>query len=137
MPTLTQIQGKPSTPLDSLEREIVRQLLSITGKAGSATYVESETRMNLLTPSQCQLVRGLLEDYDDISLDTTKALGGKQGVNYDPERDKEAIARELRRILYPSAANETVGEDDEEYAPLGAIHFIPVEYKTGNQGNFS
>jgi len=137
VPTFEEISDLSPLTLNSLEREIVRQLLSITGKAGTATYIDSETRMSALTASQNQIVRGLILDYNDILLDTTKALGGSKGVNYDPERDKEAIARELRRLLYPSSVNEAPDEDTEGFSPLGSIHFIPTVYKSGNQGNFS
>lgn len=131
MATLAQIKAQSKAPLKDLERELVRQILSITGKAGSATYIESEARMTGLTLSQCQVVRALLLDYDDIGFDTTKAQG--LGRDYDPERDKDRLAGELRRILYPSTIHESPEDGDGSgYVPSGTIQMIPVVYQVGS-----
>jgi len=135
MATRTTIEEQDSNPLDDLERELVRQILGIIGKVGTATYIESEARMDLLTSSQCQIIRALLLDYDDISLDTLYVAGGSKGANYSPQRDKEEIAKELRRMLYPSVANEN--PSSSTYTTLGTISFIPVEYRTGTEGELS
>jgi len=130
MATLATIEEQDSGPLTDLEKELVRQLLQITGKAGSATYIDSNARMETLTSPQCQIVRALLLDYDDISFDTTKAKG--KGEDYDPERDKAAIASELRRMLYPSLSNDSIVDiTDIHFTPLGTIKLVPVNYKVG------
>lgn len=129
MPTLGVIQDQLTTPLNDLEKEMVRQIVGITGKAGTATFIESEARMSLMSTSQNQIVRALLLDYDDISFDTLYVSGGSKGANFSVPRDKEAIANELRRILYPSEANET--PEISVYSALGTIHFIPIEYDIG------
>jgi hypothetical protein len=126
----SQIQELEAGPLSDLEREIVRQILNISGTAGNAVYLDSEARMTLLTPPQRQVVRALILDYDDIGLDTTKAQG--LGRDYDPERDKEKIASELRRMLYPSAANDPTTANNSGYQPSGTIFLIPVSYKVGS-----
>jgi hypothetical protein len=138
MATFEQVQEFDTSTLDSLEREFVRQLLGITGKAGTATYIESESRMSGLTGSQNQIVRGLLQDYNDIAFDTTSVLGGDKGVNFNPQRDKSLIANELRRMLYPSEQHE-VGfiEVVPANAPMGSINMIPVTYEVGSQDEFS
>lgn len=131
MATLAVISSQVTTPLTDLEKEIVRQLLGITGKAGTATYIDSDARMSSLMPPQRQIVRALLLDYDDISFDTTKAKG--KGEDYDPERDKAAIAGELRRMLYPRTENEDViSITDTSFTPLGTIKMLPVIYKVGS-----
>jgi len=135
MPTLDELRDLDGTPLDDLEREQVRQLLNITGKAGTATFIESETRMSLLTESQNRIVRGLLLDYDDIGFDTLFVQGGTKGADYNPQRDKAAIANELRRMLYPGASNEV--PDVSSYIPSGSIQFVPVEYVIGSQDEFN
>ncbi len=116
---------------------MVRQILNITGRPGTATYIESEARMSGLTGAQNQIVRALLDDYSDISFDTTKAFG--KGTDYNPQRDKAAIAEELRRMLYPSAANE-LNEDGTvtiiTYSSPGTISFVPAEYLVGSQDEF-
>jgi hypothetical protein len=133
MPSLDEIRDLDTTPLDDLEREFVRQILNITGKSGTATYIESEVRMNLLTSSQNQIVRGLLLDYEDIQFDTTYAAGGTSGANFNPQRDKELIARELRRMLYPGSVNEITEEIAESnLLAVGKILAIPVQYKIGS-----
>jgi hypothetical protein len=132
--TLEQIREFDTTPLDDIERELVRQILNITGKAGTATYIESEVRMNLLTGPQNQLVRGLLSDYDEISFDTTFVSGGSNGANFNPQRDKEFIARELRRMLYPNSTNEITEEVAESHLlSIGKILAIPVSYEIGSK----
>lgn len=132
MATLAVIADQETGPLTDLEKELVRQLLGITGKAGTATYIDSNARMELLTAPQRQIVRALLLDYDDISFDTTKAQG--KGEDYDPERDKAAIAKELRRMLYPNTANMFPEDSDNStaYIPAGTIQMIPVVYKVGS-----
>ncbi len=135
MATRETIEEQDSNPLNDLERELVRQILRIIGKAGTAVYIESEARMELLTAPQCQIIRALLLDYDDISLDTLLVSGGSRGANYSPQRDKEEIAKELRRMLYPSIANED--SEASTYAPFGTFNFIPVEYKIGTEGELS
>jgi hypothetical protein len=108
---------------------MVRQIVGITGKAGTATFIESEARMSLMSNSQNQIVRALLLDYDDISLDTLYVSGGTKGANMSLPRNREAIANELRRILYPTSTNEDPGTS--VFIPLGAISFIPVVYDVG------
>src|SRR4051812_25892769 len=101
MPTLSEIAGKPSTTLDDLEQEVVRQIIGVTGDAGSATWGDSHTRMLALTGQQNQIVRVLIDQYlEDIGFDTASISGGSNGVDYDPLRDKKGIAQELRRIIY-------------------------------------
>jgi hypothetical protein len=132
--TLEQIKDFDTAPLDDIERELVRQILNITGKAGTATYIESEVRMNLLTSAQNQVVRGLLLDYDAISFDTTFVVGGSSGANYNPQRDKEKIAFELRRMLYPNMTNEITEEvAQNNLFAIGKIVAIPVTYKVGSK----
>jgi hypothetical protein len=131
MPSIDEIRDLDDSTLDDLEREFVRQILNITGKAGTATYIESEARMNLLTPSQCQVVRALLLDYSDIQFDTTKAQGN--GKDYDPQRDKAYIANELRRMLYPSAVNDDPSlENGGSYVPAGTLTMVRAEYAVGS-----
>jgi hypothetical protein len=131
MATFAQIQDQEAGPLNDLEREIVRQILNITGVAGSATYLDSNARMTLLTGSQCRVVRALILDYDDIGFDTTKAQG--LGRDYDPERDKDRIAGELRRMLYPTDANNNPEDGSSgSYQPAGTIQMIPVTYGVGS-----
>ena len=135
MATRAIIEDQDSNPLNDLERELVRQILGIIGKAGTATYIESEARMELLSAPQTQIIRALLLDYDDISFDTLFVVGGNRGANYSPQRDKEAIANELRRMLYPTDANED--PSTSTYTTYGTINFIPVEYKIGSEGELS
>lgn len=122
----------PSTPLDALEREYVRKVLGINGRAGSAIYVESENRISALTPAQCQIARIILYDIDAFGIDTTKVIGGNRGLNYDPERDEGKGARDLRRMLYPTDSNDPIltpaGPVGNAY---GVIQSIPAEYKVG------
>jgi hypothetical protein len=134
MATLSVIQEQDTGALTDLEKELVRQLLSITGKAGTATYIDSNTRMVNTTPAQRQIIRALLLDYDDISFDTTKARGGSEGTDYDPERDKAAIVKELRRMLYPSLSNDSPDLVDatNSFVPEGTIRMVPVIYKVGS-----
>lgn len=135
MATFQQLQDFDTTPLDDLEKEVVRQIIGISGKAGTATYIESNTRMSALTASQNQVVRGILLDYDGIGLDTLSVSGGQKGANYSAPRDREALASELRRILYPSASNDDPGTST--FTTMGAINVVPVTYLTGDQDNFS
>jgi hypothetical protein len=139
MPTFEQIQEKDTIALDDLEREMVRQILGIVGKAGTATYVESEIRMAALTGVQNQIIRAIIDDYSDISFDTTYVAGGSKGTNYNPQRDKEYIANELRRMLYPSAIHETtsITEIEETLSAFGTIQFVPIEYKIGTEGELT
>jgi hypothetical protein len=123
------------SPLDDLERELVRQILGIDGRAGSAIYVESETRMDGLTSPQNQLVRLVLEDADEIGIDTTKVKGGSKGADIDPERDESKAAKLLRRMLYPSARNN----DPLNFInppTLGQLQFIAAQYEIGTQSEF-
>ena len=110
----------------------MRQIIGITGRAGTATFIESESRMAALLPSQCQVVRGILLDYDNVGLETLSVLGGQKGANYNIPRDKEALATELRRMLYPSASNDSP-ELGSSYTPVGSISVIPVTYLVGDQ----
>lgn len=123
------------SPLDDLERELVRQILGIDGRAGSAIYEESETRMDGLTPPQNQLVRLVLEDADEIGIDTTKVKGGSRGADIDPERDESKAAKLLRRMLYPTARNNDPLNFIDPPA-LGALQFIQAEYIIGSQTEF-
>ena len=133
MASLEQIRNFDTTQLEDIEREMVRQILNITGKAGTATYIESELRMSLLTGSQNQIIRGLLLDYDDIQFDTTYVSGGPSGASYNPQRDKDAIAKEIRRMLYPNSSNEITEEDSQaNLFAVGQLLMIPVEYKVGS-----
>jgi hypothetical protein len=132
MATREIIEEQDDSPLEDLERELVRQIVGITGKPGTATYIESNARMSALLPVQTQIVRALILDYDDIGLDTLSVAGGSRGANFDVQRDREAIATELRRMLYPSAANEA--PEESTYTSVGTIHMIPIEYITGPEG---
>jgi hypothetical protein len=124
------------SPLDDLEREYVRRVLGINGRPGTATYIESDVRMAMLTPAQCQIVRVILEDVDAYGIDTTKAIGGSTGINYDPQRDTGYGANELRRMLYPTDANDPMNVTVAQSLP-GQLQFIEVEYKTGPQTEFN
>jgi hypothetical protein len=122
------------SPLDDLERELVRQILEIDGRAGTAIYIDSEARMEGLTPSQCQLVRLVLEDADEIGIDTTKVKGGQKGADIDPQRDESKAAKLLRRMLYPTDKNDPL--NFIEPPALGAFQFIQAEYIIGSQTEF-
>jgi hypothetical protein len=126
------IEDQDDSVLDDLEKELVRQIVGITGRPGTATYVESNARMSELLPVQTQIVRALILDYDEIGLSTLSVIGGSRGANFDVQRDREAIATELRRMLYPTEANEN--PNISTYSPLGTIHMIPIEYSTGPEG---
>lgn len=128
MATLELIRSQLDDSLDELEREMVRQVIGIDGKAGSANRTESEVRMDALLPEQNQIVRALLIDYDDISFDTTRIHGGGDGVDVDPTRNKLAIANELRRMLYPTEYHDPLLTTDNG----SSIKFIPITYNTGS-----
>lgn len=122
------------SPLDDLERELVRQILGISGRAGSAIYIDSEERMDGLTAPQNQLVRLVLEDADEIGIDTTKVKGGNRGADIDPDRDESKAAKFLRRMLYPTSKNDPLNFIDPPAA--GALQFIQAEYIIGSQTEF-
>ena len=135
MATRSVIEAQDTTPLDSLERELVRQIINLTGRPGTATYIESEARMDALTASQCQIIRALILDYDEISLDTTRIFGGSRGADISAQRDREAIATELRRMLYPTSGMDVNG-GLTVYTTSGTIKMVPVEYQVGTQDDF-
>lgn len=130
MPNFSEIHNQLTTPLTDLEREIVRQVLNITGEAGSANYIDSQTRMSGLTQSQNQVVRAIIASWlEDIGFDTTKTTD-KSEINYDTTRDRDALADELRRMLYPDSRNNPFVTTDT--LPVGSLTFIPINYGVGS-----
>lgn len=124
MATRAQIEAQPTTPLTDVEREIVRQILGIDGRSTSAVYQDSDARMSALSGPQNQLVRALILDYDDLSLDTTRMAGN--GLDYDPTRNRMLIAAELRRLLYPGDRNDPLIYDVSRSST--GITFVRVRY---------
>src|ERR1051326_3915647 len=130
MPNLTEIQSKPGTTLDDLEMEIVRQIIGVSGAADSANYQDSRTRMLALPSEQNKIVRVLIDQYlQDSAFDTTEIAGGSDGMDYSPVRDKNAIANELRRIVY--GADFSNPDSDEQLQ--GVLRMIPVTYESGSK----
>ena len=130
MPTLAQIQSQLTDALTSLQKEIVRHVIGINGRASSSVYIDSEERFTVLTDEQCQLVRALLTEYEDIENATTAIHGASDGLDVSFNRDRELIAQQLRRILYPTDLNDpnfTSGTN-----PAGSLNFIPVTYSNGS-----
>lgn len=127
------IRSLSDSPLDALDRELVREALNIDGRAGEAIYDDSEARLALLTPPQCQLMRKYL--YVDLPLvdaDRDVKLNGAvgDGTNYDPSVRDNWVQRAMRRMLYPDTNN------DPELTPGNngsSISSVPIVYATGSR----
>lgn len=129
MPTIAEIESQPSTPLNLLEKEIVRHIIGINGRISSSVYLDSEERFLLLSTAQNQLVRALIKDSEEIDNTTTAIHDGTDGLNVSFNRDRELIASQLRRIMYPTDLNDP---NISQVVGIGSLNFIPVTYGNGS-----
>jgi hypothetical protein len=125
---------KLDDPLSPLEREFVRQIMGIDGKPGSAVREDSETRMVGLAPEQCQIVRALIyEDYEEIGLNQLRIEGGQKGVRLSLPENRKAVAAELRRMLYPTSANDPDDPGFDGGIPTaGQLGFVQLTSASGS-----
>ena len=131
MATPDELREFDDSPLDDLERELVREALSIDGRAGEAVYEDSEVRMLALTPSQNILMRKYLTiDLPSVDEDRdVKVIGGDDGKQYNPSDRDNWVQRAMRRMLYPDTHNNPVNGSN---GPQSLIHSIPIVYATGS-----
>lgn len=132
MPTPDDLRELDDSPLDDLERELVREALNIDGRAGEAIYEDSETRMLSLTAPQNQLMRKYLT-IDLPAVDEDRDIrvgGGDDGKQYNPADRDNYVQRAMRRMLYPDKFNDPVLTGNN--GPKSLIASIPIVYATGS-----
>ena len=131
MPTPDDLREYDDSPLDDLERELVREALNIDGRAGEAIYDDSEVRILALTPSQNILMRKYLTvDLPSVDEDRdVRVMGGSDGKQYNPADRDNWVQRAMRRMLYPDQFNDPVLITN---APRTLLKSVPIVYATGS-----
>lgn len=131
MPVPDELREIDDSPLDDLERELVREALNIDGRAGEAVYDDSEVRMAALTPVQNVLMRKYLTiDLPSVDEDRdVKVMGGSDGKQYNPADRDNWVQKAMRRMLYPDTHNDPTLITN---GPQSLIRSIPIVYATGS-----
>lgn len=131
MPTPDELREYDDSPLDDVERELVREALGIDGRAGEAVYDSSEARLALLTAPQNQLMRKYLTvDLPAVDEDRDiKVAGGTGGKYYTPGDRENWVLRAMRRLLYPDTYNDPTNTTNQ---PRSQFSQVPVVYASGS-----
>lgn len=91
MPTQTLINGQPTIALTAMETERLAEMLDCLSS-------EALALANVLTAPQIQIVRACILDWDEVGDDGTMIDGGRDALDYDPQRNRRIIREILLRI---------------------------------------
>lgn len=106
MPTVAQINAV-SNPLDAVRAARLKSVVKASQfyAVNFALLEDFETKIDALvglTTTNAKYLYALTDEIDEIGDDTTKLKGGRDGVDYDPRRDIEALLGEAMGLLYPA-----------------------------------
>ena len=105
MPSSITIDIQDTGALTALEVERVREI------CGLKTYTEAESLTGVLNQVQRQATRADIATFDAIRDGTVALDGGRDGVNYSQQRDKEEVRQRLRLRLGLDAINPQLSSD--------------------------
>lgn len=106
------------TAMTSAEVAQIRRMLDIPNREDEVDTLV--TRINLLNTDEVTLTRDAITAFKALGKSTVKVKGGTKGADVDFDRDRQAIANEVRLSLGYEVVTDTV-LDDTSAIVMGSI----------------